>query len=40
MLELEETLRITYVVHCPSFINKEKEILKGEFNQFNLLKVN
>lgn len=32
MLELEETVRIIYIVHCPSFIDKVKGILKGEFN--------
>ena len=32
MLELEENLKTIFVVHCPFFIGKEKEILKGEFN--------
>lgn len=31
MLELEETLRIIYEIDFPYFIDKEKEIVKGEF---------
>lgn len=37
MLALEESLRIIYIVHYPSFMDKVKEILRSEFNS---LKVN
>lgn len=32
MLELEKNLKTIFVAHCLFFIDKEKEILKGEFN--------